>query len=229
MPTRKTRRNRTGVRNRSPGRPTTRAAKAPRTTRRPEQWARSDDPLEDAHAADEHTERTPKACKQGVSDTTRESSERAHKRTRDGHTRTFTVTHHDLSGTHTETDVPEGERPRFRRRSPLIFPCGKARSSTSVGPVPGPVPAPGPVPYERAQPTHAGASAPRPSAAPGHGFNSASGATRTHPVHCPIGGSTNAATTNRRSTVDGQEIKPVAQVSKQCFVYVFDRMTGEPV
>ncbi|MCE2541731.1 MAG: PQQ-binding-like beta-propeller repeat protein, partial [Acidobacteria bacterium] len=30
-------------------------------------------------------------------------------------------------------------------------------------------------------------------------------------------------------TVDGREIKAVAQVSKQGFVYVFDRITGEPV
>ena len=30
-------------------------------------------------------------------------------------------------------------------------------------------------------------------------------------------------------TVDGREIKAVAQVSKQGFVYVFDRVTGEPV
>ena len=30
-------------------------------------------------------------------------------------------------------------------------------------------------------------------------------------------------------TVDGRTIKAVAQVSKQGFVYVFDRVTGEPV
>lgn len=30
-------------------------------------------------------------------------------------------------------------------------------------------------------------------------------------------------------TVDGKAIKAVAQISKQAFVYVFDRVTGEPV
>ena len=30
-------------------------------------------------------------------------------------------------------------------------------------------------------------------------------------------------------TVDGRRIKAVAQVSKQAFVYVFDRVTGQPV
>ena len=30
-------------------------------------------------------------------------------------------------------------------------------------------------------------------------------------------------------TVDGREIKAVAQVTKQAFTYVFDRVTGEPV
>ena len=30
-------------------------------------------------------------------------------------------------------------------------------------------------------------------------------------------------------TVDGRDIKAVAQISKQGFTYVFDRITGEPV